>query len=112
MNRSPFWEFTACASELDVHVEQFVPRKPLLAELGQERIGIELLDIEHAGTAPEPLGPHRRAQRRRYARGEADGLRPGLPVGLFVVAIVINIIGALLAVLDAADTAADRGLAW
>ncbi len=44
---------------LDVHVEQLVPRQPLRAQLGEERIGIELLDVEHAGPAPQTFGPHR-----------------------------------------------------
>ena len=97
-------------SYLQVHVEQFVPRKPLLAQLGEERIGIELLDVEHPGAAPEALGPHRSAQSRRNARGERHGLRAGLLESLLVVAVVINIVGALLAVLQALDAAADRGL--
>ena len=31
----------------EIHIEQLVPRQALLAQLGEERIGIELLDVEH-----------------------------------------------------------------
>lgn len=49
------------ASDFDIDVEQLVPGQSLLAQLGQEGIRVELLDIEDTGAAPEALGPHRGA---------------------------------------------------
>ena len=86
----------------EVHVEYLMPRQSLLAQLGEERIGIELLDVEHPGTAPQPLGPHRGAQRCGNARRERHGLRAGLTESLLVVAVVIDIV-CLLYTSDAAD---------
>ena len=44
----------------EIHIEQLVPRQALLAQLGEERIGIELLDVEHPGAAPQrPKPPER-----------------------------------------------------
>ena len=87
-----------------------MPGQSLLAQLGQEGIRVELLDIEDTGAAPEALGPHRGAQSGRDTRRERHGLRAGLLVGLLVVAVVVDIVGVLLAVLHTADAAADRGL--
>ena len=90
----------------EVYVELLDPRKALLSQLGEERIGIELLDVEHARAAPEPFGPHRGAQCSRNARREAHGLCARFAESLLVVAVVVNVVGAFLAVLDAPDRAA------
>ena len=35
-----------CGSKLDIGIEKLVPRQPLLAQLGQERIGIDSTDTD------------------------------------------------------------------
>ena len=47
----------------------------------QERVGIELLYVVHAGHHPFPGQEHVGSHHRRHAGGVAHGLRPGLLVG-------------------------------
>ena len=88
-----------------------MPRQALFVELGHERIGVELLDVPHAGTPPETFEEHHCANHGWHARRVADALHASLLVGRLVRAVVVDVVGAFLAVLRATDAAADGGLA-
>ena len=90
---------------------QLVPRQTLLGNLGEEWIGVKLLDIVHTGHCPQAFQEHHSARHGGHTSRIAHCLHSRLLVGGTMRAVVIDIVGVLLTVVaDATDAAADRGL--
>ena len=86
-----------------------MPRQTAFGYLGQERIGVKLLDIEHTCTAPFAREQHIRARHGRHAGGVTNALCASLFVRGFVAAVVVNVVGFLLAVLLSGKDTANVG---
>src|ERR1700704_7213041 len=76
-----------------------VPRQAALRDVGEERIRIHLLHVEHAGALPHAGHHHRGAGHGRDAGGVRHRLGADLAVGLGVVADVVDEVALALAVL-------------
>src|SRR5690606_40931844 len=81
-----------------------------LVEQRQERLGRQLLDVDHALGVPFAAGDQQCGGYRRYAGGVGDALAVGLGVGFLVVGDVIDEQLARLAVLGALDQVTNAGL--
>lgn len=88
-----------------------MPGQTVAAQYVEERIGVELFYVHHAGAGPLAGEHHHGTCHGGYAGGVAHALGTGFFVGGFVAAVVPDVVGALLAVFDATDAAADAGLA-
>jgi hypothetical protein len=90
-----------------------LPRQPLRVEHRHERIGIELLDVEHPLPLPSPGQHQSRADHRGHAGGVADRLVAGFGIGVLVVADLVDVEGLLAAAVErlAGGDVADVGLA-
>ena len=97
--------------QFEVDIELLNPGQTTLAELLEELVGVELLNVEDTLAAPYAACEHRCSEGCRHTRSETYGLGTSLAEGYLVVTVVVNVVCALLAILDASYTAADRGLA-
>ena len=53
----------------------FMPRQSLKIQLLHEGVGVEVLDIPHAGLLPDALDEHHRTNHGRHAGGVGNTLR-------------------------------------
>ena len=97
--------------QFEINIELFLPGKALLIELFHEGIGVEFLNVMHAGLVPKALEEHHGAYHGRHTRRVADALHACLFVSGLMRAVIIYIICVLLPVSESADAAADARLA-
>lgn len=67
--------------DLELGIDDLMPRESLLGKFGQEWIGIKFLDIVYAGFVPFTGKEHHCSRHCGDAGGVADGLHAGLAIG-------------------------------
>ena len=78
-----------------------------------ERIGIELFDVEHAGTRPFSGQQHRRADHRGHTGSVTNRLIASFGEGVFMIANIVDVERFFLAILAyAGRDIADIGFAF